>query len=243
MLYTPLIKKAMNICYKAHDGQLDHGGMPYIFHPVHLAEQMDTEDEICTALLHDVIEDTGVSMSELREEGFPERVLHALSLLSHNLTVPYMTYILEIRSDPLARKVKMADLLHNSDSSRLFEFGDYDIRRRQKYLIAYALLETPYINDEGLAIRSIPLDQDNECFLILYLSGSTIKDAEFVTNCSDGKKVFLCDDNMKRSIKDSFFSGGRSLPERYAETLRSLGKDRFEDFLRQNGCTTDTYKQ
>ena len=237
MIYTPLTRKAMNICYKAHDGQLDHGGMPYVFHPVHLAEQMDTENEVCTALLHDVIEDAGISMSYLKEEGFPEEVLNALGLLSHSLTVPYMTYIIEIRSDPLARKVKMADLRHNSDLTRLFEFGDYDIRRRQKYLIAYAMLEDPDKDEDGLAIRNIPLDQEDRCYLKLHLKDNTIKKAEFITDQGDDGKTYACDQDMLKSIKDSFFSGGRSLPERYAEILRSEGTAEFENFLIKSGCT------
>ena len=238
MIYTPLVKKAMNICYKAHDGQEDHGGMPYIFHPVHLAEQMDTEDEVCTALLHDVIEDAGVPMSFLKDEGFPDRVLHALGLLSHNLTVPYMTYILEIRSDPLARKVKMADLLHNSDSSRLSEFGEYDIRRRQKYLIAYSLLKDPVREEDGMASRKIPLDQEECCFLKVYLNNEEACDAQFIISCADNTgEIYICSKGMLSSIKESFYSGGRSLPERYAEILRASGVEGFREYIKENGCT------
>ena len=63
--YTALTRKAMRICYAAHEGQVDKSGVPYVFHPLHLAEQMETEEEICTALLHDVVEDTKWTLAEL----------------------------------------------------------------------------------------------------------------------------------------------------------------------------------
>ena len=58
MIYTPKTKKAMIIAYNAHNGQVDKSGIPYIYHPIHLAEQMDTETECIVALLHDVVGDT-----------------------------------------------------------------------------------------------------------------------------------------------------------------------------------------
>ena len=71
--YTALTRKAMRICYAAHEGQMDKSGVPYVFHPIHLAEQMETEEEICTALLHDVVEDTKWTLKELEAEGFSDR--------------------------------------------------------------------------------------------------------------------------------------------------------------------------
>ena len=79
--YTALTRKAMRICYAAHEGQMDKSGVPYVFHPIHLAEQMETEEEICTALLHDVVEDTKWTLKELEAEGFPTGVLEAVRLL------------------------------------------------------------------------------------------------------------------------------------------------------------------
>ncbi len=72
MIYTALTKKAMEICYRAHAGQLDKGGMPYVFHPIHVAEQMEDEYSTCAALLHDTVEDGGIELSELYEADFPE---------------------------------------------------------------------------------------------------------------------------------------------------------------------------
>lgn len=139
--YTELTKKAMQICFKAHSEQVDKNGLPYVFHPFHLAEQMDTEEEICTALLHDVIEDSFFTIDMLKAMGFPSDVLEALKLLSHDSSVPYMDYVKEIRNNPLARKVKKADLLHNSNLSRLDIVTEHDKQRREKYLKALAILE------------------------------------------------------------------------------------------------------
>ena len=90
MLYTELTKKAMKIAFEAHKEQVDKSGLPYIFHPFHLAEQMRTEETVCAALLHDVAEDTDITLEDLRTQGFPERVIGALTLLTHDDAVPYM---------------------------------------------------------------------------------------------------------------------------------------------------------
>ena len=117
MIYTPLTGKAMKLAYKAHHGQFDYNGIPYIFHPIHLAEQMDDEISCCAALLHDVVEDTDITMEELSRE-FPPEVIDAVKLLTHNDTTPYFDYVRAIKANPIARKVKLADLTHNSDQSR-----------------------------------------------------------------------------------------------------------------------------
>lgn len=142
MIYTALTKKAMEICYRAHDGQLDKGGIPYVFHPLHLAEQMDDEYSTCVALLHDVIEDGCVKSSELRKAGFPNEIVDAVELLTRKDKEPYMKYVERIKKDALAVKVKLADLEHNSDMSRLNEITGHDIERREKYEKAIKLLES-----------------------------------------------------------------------------------------------------
>ncbi|MBR1593112.1 MAG: HD domain-containing protein [Ruminococcus sp.] len=143
MIYTELTVKAMHTAYNAHSGQTDKNGVPYIFHPFHLAEQMDTENEICTALLHDVAEDTDISLSQLAEI-FPEEVINALELLTHDENTDYFEYVRNIRSNPTAKKVKLADLRHNSDLSRMTASGivpsERDIKRREKYLKAIEIL-------------------------------------------------------------------------------------------------------
>ena len=117
MIYTPMTNSAMKVAYRAHHGQLDCNGIPYIFHPFHLAESMDDEVSCCVALLHDVLEDTNLTPAKLRAM-FPRKVTDAVELLTHQDGVDYFDYVRAIRENPIARKVKLADLAHNSDQSR-----------------------------------------------------------------------------------------------------------------------------
>ena len=101
MLYTPLTVRAMQIAYQAHQGQFDHGNVPYIFHPYHLAEQMEDEYSVCAALLHDVVEDTAITLEQLARE-FPEPVTEAVRLLTHLEGVDYLEYVAAIKTNPIA---------------------------------------------------------------------------------------------------------------------------------------------
>jgi len=142
MIYTPLTKKAMKIAFEAHKNQVDKSGMPYIFHPFHIAEQMTDEYSVCVALLHDVIEDSDITIDQLTAEGFPERVISALRLLTHNDALPYMDYIGKIKSDPISVAVKLADLRHNSDLSRLETVDETALSRAEKYSAAIDILSS-----------------------------------------------------------------------------------------------------
>ena len=135
MIYTPLTNEAMRIAYKAHHGQLDYNGIPYIFHPVHLAEQMDDECSCCVALLHDVVEDTVVTLEELKEV-FPAEVTDAVALMTHDDGTDYFDYVRAIKENPIARKVKLADLAHNSDQTRCVG-SDLTEERKEKWRIKY----------------------------------------------------------------------------------------------------------
>ena len=118
MIYTELTKKAMRLCFDAHKDQVDKTGLPYVFHPFHLAEQMADELSTVCALLHDVIEDTDYTFDDLRAMGFPQEVIEVLTLLTHEEGVPYMEYVQKIKPHPIAKQVKLADLRHNSDLTR-----------------------------------------------------------------------------------------------------------------------------
>lgn len=120
MIYSPMVRKACEIMFEAHKDDRDKGGYPYVFHPFYLASQMDDEVSVCTALLHDVIEDHGdrYSFGYLGNEGFPEEVIGALELLTHREDVPYMEYVKKIAGNETAAKVKLADLRHNTDTGR-----------------------------------------------------------------------------------------------------------------------------
>ncbi len=146
MIYTELTKRALRLCYAAHRDQTDKSGLPYVFHPFHLAEQMTDETTTVVALLHDVVEDTDYTLEDLAEMGYPAPVLEALALLTHDPSVPYLDYVARIQPNPVARAVKLADLRHNSDLTRLDKVGVRELQRIQKYQAAIRLLET---SEEG----------------------------------------------------------------------------------------------
>lgn len=144
MIYTTLTNKALRLAYAAHHGQTDKSGQPYIFHPYHLAEQMTDEVSVCVALLHDVVEDTDLTFEDLERE-FPPEVTDALRLLTHEKGTDYFDYVRAIKENPVAVKVKLADLAHNSDETRFAGCGDRSeeqlAKRREEYTKARAILE------------------------------------------------------------------------------------------------------
>ncbi len=133
MIYTKLTKKALKLCFEAHKDQVDKTGLPYVFHPFHLAEQMTDEYTTICALLHDVVEDTDYTIDDLKNMGFPIEVLEALKLLTHDPSVPYMDYVVALSDNEIAKSVKMADLRHNSDLTRLDVVDEWAIKRNEKY--------------------------------------------------------------------------------------------------------------
>ena len=120
MFYSDLVKKAAMIAYNAHKEDYDKAGYPYFMHPMTLAMQFDDEASVCVALLHDVIEDHGdiYSFKYLEEEGFYSEIIDALKLLTHPADIPYLEYVKNIKENPIAKRVKLADLKHNSDLRR-----------------------------------------------------------------------------------------------------------------------------
>ena len=142
MIYTPLTKKALKVCFEAHKDQTDKTGMPYVFHPFHLAEQMTDELTTVCALLHDVVEDSPITLDELAKMGFPPPVIEVLELLTHKEDMPYEEYVKALAKNPIAKKVKIEDLKHNSDMTRMDEneIDERAILRAQKYARALAYL-------------------------------------------------------------------------------------------------------
>ncbi len=141
MIYTKATKRAMKLCYEAHRDQVDKSGIPYVFHPLHLAEQMQDENTTVAALLHDVVEDTAYTFTDLEKIGFSSDVISALRLLTHDDNTPYMDYVAKIKNNPIAKAVKLADLAHNSDLSRLDNVDDNALARIKKYADAIRLLQ------------------------------------------------------------------------------------------------------
>lgn len=140
MIYTEKTRVALKLCFEAHKNQVDKSGMPYVFHPFHLAEQMQDEDTTIVALLHDVIEDTECTIDDLRDKGFSDKVIDAISLMTHDSSVPYMEYVAQIKTNPIAKVVKLADLKHNSDMTRLESITAKDEARAEKYRSAIELI-------------------------------------------------------------------------------------------------------
>lgn len=130
-----LLSKAIRIASEAHEKVLDKGGSPYILHPLRLMFRLRTDDPelMCVAVLHDVVEDSEWTIDSLRHEGFTERTLTALSLLTHDDGSPYDQYIDEIATNLDAIMVKMEDLRDNSDITRLKGVTEKDLKRTEKY--------------------------------------------------------------------------------------------------------------
>lgn len=140
MIYSENIKKAMNIAYQAHKNQVDKNGYPYIAHPLHLAEQMTTENTAITALLHDVVEDSDITVFDLENYGFDTEIIKAVKLLTRQNNITYKEYIEKIKTNDIARTVKIADLKHNLDMTRLDNITPNDIKRAEKYKKSLAFL-------------------------------------------------------------------------------------------------------
>lgn len=134
------IERALTVALSAHRGQVDKAGAPYILHPLRLMAQMDTESEQLTALLHDVVEDSDYTLEDLRLEGVPGDVLEALKLLTHQQGEAYDGYIKRIKGNPLARKVKLADLADNMRLERIPNPTPQDLERLEKYRRANSIL-------------------------------------------------------------------------------------------------------
>lgn len=197
MIYNPLIKKALRISFEAHKNQLDKSGIPYVYHPYHLAEQMEDPYSVCVALLHDVVEDAGVTLNDLRREGFPEAVIEAIALMTHDDSVPYLEYVNRLKENPLAKRVKLADLRHNSDLSRLDIITEKDIERAQKYKKAIALLESE--ENPNITILKNTLDALN--------AGHYLYQGRIVPLKTDlcrmrGARVFLPDEAARLCAED-----------------------------------------
>lgn len=135
-----MLEKAILIATKAHNGQLDKGGQPYILHPLRVMQSCNSDLEKICAVLHDVIEDTNISLNELREEGFSEEVLVILDLLTKKEQEDYSTFIDRINTNETACRVKIADLQDNMNLSRIKSPSIEDKKRVEKYMDAFERL-------------------------------------------------------------------------------------------------------
>ena len=134
------LEEAIALATRAHQGQTDKAGAPYILHPLRIMQRMDSEEAKMVAVLHDVVEDTPVTLKELRALNFSETVVTAIDSLTRRAEESYEAFIERDKLTPLARKVKLADLDDNMDLQRLQHITDRDKQRWHRYAKASAAL-------------------------------------------------------------------------------------------------------
>lgn len=137
---TQTLERAIAIAAAAHEGQVDKGGAPYILHPLKVMLRVGTLEERIVAVLHDVVEDSGISLEDLRQEGFSETVLAAIASVTKVPGESYELFVERAAQNPIGRVVKLADLEENSDLSRIAQPSWEDLERIEKYRRAIGLL-------------------------------------------------------------------------------------------------------
>ena len=135
-------EKAYEIAKRAHLGQVDKAGEDYIKHPEKVASFVKTDEEKAVAYLHDVIEDTELTLEDLCEYGFSKEVIEAVDIITKKRGEDYQSYLNSVKKNKLARAVKLADLRHNSDLTRLIKVTEKDIKRKEKYQKAIDFLNS-----------------------------------------------------------------------------------------------------
>jgi (p)ppGpp synthase/HD superfamily hydrolase len=132
-----LLEKAIQIAVQAHAGQKDRAGQPYILHPLRVMGKVQTESEKIVAILHDVVEDTEVSLDDLKAAGFSHEIITAVDVLTKRDGEPYDALIQRAKRNPLAKRVKLADLEDNMDLRRNAQITEEDLERFNRYLRAW----------------------------------------------------------------------------------------------------------
>lgn len=137
-----MLDRAIALAADSFKGRFDKAGKPYILHCLAVMNQMPQDDEelMAIAILHDVVEDTKVTFNDLSQQGFSRRVITALQLLTHNHDTSYDDYVRALAGNPDAKRVKIADLRHNSDITRMKGLETKDFDRLEKYHRSYIYL-------------------------------------------------------------------------------------------------------
>jgi (p)ppGpp synthase/HD superfamily hydrolase len=136
----PTLEDAILLAVQAHRGQRDKVGQPYVLHPLRMMSRLQSVEERMAAVLHDVVEDTPHTLDELRALGYPEAVLAAVDCLTRRATESYEEFIARAKVNPIARRVKLADIEDNMDIRRLEEVSEKDRQRLNRYRRAWAVL-------------------------------------------------------------------------------------------------------
>ena len=134
------LEHAIALAAKAHEGQIDKAGAPYILHPLRMMLRLSTPEERMVAVMHDVVEDCGWTLEQLKGEGFSEAVVAGVESVTKREGESYEDFVLRAAKNPLGRRVKLADLEDNSDLSRIANPMDKDYERLEKYRKAIELL-------------------------------------------------------------------------------------------------------
>lgn len=136
-----LLERAIAIAEQQHAGQVDKAGRPYIEHPLRVMNTMSSDAERIVAVLHDVIEDTNLTLNQLAAEGFPGYVLDALDSVTRRAAETYDAFVARAAKDPIGRVVKYADLQDNANLARIGAPTAADVARTEKYRRAMAQLD------------------------------------------------------------------------------------------------------
>ncbi len=136
-----LYGKALDIASSKHLGQTDKAGMPYFGHPARVSGRCESAAAKIVALLHDVVEDTDVTIADLKKAGFPPSVINGVLSVTRQDGESYEEFVARAKKDPVGREVKTADLEDNMDIRRLRELNDYDVERLRKYQKAWWFLK------------------------------------------------------------------------------------------------------
>lgn len=140
MSKTAALEDAVAIAALAHQGQTDKAGKPYLLHPLRMMLEMKSETAMIVAVLHDVVEDTDWTLESLRTRGFSEEILTAIDCVTNRSGESYEEFIERVRTNPIAREVKIADLEDNMNVRRIGEIKPKDLERLAKYHRAWLLL-------------------------------------------------------------------------------------------------------
>jgi GTP diphosphokinase / guanosine-3',5'-bis(diphosphate) 3'-diphosphatase len=136
----PTLERAIEIAAAAHAAQVDKAGQPYILHPLRVMLRVAGAHERMAAVLHDVVEDTPVTLERLTQEGFPTEVVAAIAALTKNPGESRLQAAARAAANPIARAVKLADNAENMDLSRIANPTDKDFARLKEYEQVRALL-------------------------------------------------------------------------------------------------------
>lgn len=151
------IEKALQIAAQAHEGQQDKEGLPYILHPLRVMSRVENHEARIVAILHDVVEDTSVTLDDLRQAGFSAEVLAAVQCVTHRKDEPYADYVVGCKHNPIARQVKLGDLADNCRLDRTIlraERLQPDLARIHRYFLSYKFLTDQLTEAEYRALMS-----------------------------------------------------------------------------------------